>query len=111
MDRKNTKKVAVESFKSQRGKKKIEVSTAMVTRSKKAKEVKVETITLSSDISSSSGSDEIDGDYAEFLKTYKSQDFYPLLSSSDEGESQMTVESKMKPAELLKIDSDSEHED
>ncbi|PNX64115.1 hypothetical protein L195_g053851 [Trifolium pratense] len=80
----------------------------MVTRSKKAKEVKV--ITLSSDTSSSSGSDETDGDYAEFLKTYKSPDFYPLLSS-DEGESQMKVESKRKPAELVKIDSDSEHED
>ncbi|CAJ2653136.1 unnamed protein product [Trifolium pratense] len=110
MDRKNTKKMAVESFKSQRGKK-VEVSTSRVTRSKKAKEAKVETVILSSDSSNSSGSDDIDEDYAVFLKTFKSEDFYPILPSSDEGESQMTVESKRKPAEVLKIDSDSEHED
>ncbi|PNX76017.1 hypothetical protein L195_g031962 [Trifolium pratense] len=54
---------------------------------KKAKEVKVEPVILSSDSSSSSGSDETEGDYAEFLKTYKSEDFYPILPSSDEGES------------------------
>ncbi|PNX69034.1 hypothetical protein L195_g064252, partial [Trifolium pratense] len=63
------------------------------------------------DTSNSSGSDGTDGDYAEFLKTYKSPDFYPLLLSSDEGESQATVESKRKPVELVKIDSDSEHEE
>jgi hypothetical protein len=33
----------------------------------------------------SSGSDEIDADYAEFLKTYNPQEFYPGVSSSDEG--------------------------
>ncbi|PNX65647.1 hypothetical protein L195_g054644 [Trifolium pratense] len=109
MDKKNIKKVAVESFKSQRGKKKAEASTAVVTRSQKAKEAKV--ITLSSETSDTSGSDGTDEDYAEFLKAYKSPDFYPLFLSSDEGESQATVESKMKPAEVLKIDSDSEHED
>ncbi|PNX62393.1 hypothetical protein L195_g061124, partial [Trifolium pratense] len=70
MERKNTKKVAVESSKSQRGKKKVEATTARVTRSKKAKEVKVETIILSSDVSNSSDSDSTNGDYAEFLKTY-----------------------------------------
>ncbi|PNX88884.1 hypothetical protein L195_g044998, partial [Trifolium pratense] len=43
---------------------------------RKAKEV--ETIILSSD---TSNSDEIDEDYAEFLKTYKPQDSYPRALS------------------------------
>ncbi|PNX68859.1 hypothetical protein L195_g064172, partial [Trifolium pratense] len=72
--KKNSKKVAVESFKSQRGKKKEEASTAVVTRSQKAREAKV--ITLSSETSDTSGSDGTDEDYAEFLKAYKSPDFY-----------------------------------
>jgi hypothetical protein len=40
----------------------------------------------------SSGSDEIDADYAEFLKTYDPQEVYPYtVSSSGEAESALTV--------------------
>ncbi|PNX64754.1 hypothetical protein L195_g062270, partial [Trifolium pratense] len=53
-------------------------------RLKRSTEVKFEVIVLSSD---SSDLDEIDEDYAEFLKVYKPQDSYPqaLTSSGEEG--------------------------
>ncbi|PNX76062.1 hypothetical protein L195_g032007, partial [Trifolium pratense] len=71
--------------------------TRKSTRLRRSTEVKVEVIVLSFD---SSDSDEVDADYAEFLKTYKPQDSYPRdPSSSEEGVSQMTVESK-KPLGL-----------
>ncbi|PNY03129.1 hypothetical protein L195_g026452 [Trifolium pratense] len=73
-------------------------------RLKRSTEVKVEVIVLSSD---SSDLDEVDEDYAEFLKVYKPQDTYPHAPSSrsEEG-SQNTVESK--PLVLVEVDSDSE---
>jgi hypothetical protein len=67
MDRKNTKKSAVERSKSQKGKKKLEVSTSRSRRTSDPKRVKAEDIPKSSD---SLNSIETDEDYAEFLKTY-----------------------------------------
>ncbi|PNX62819.1 hypothetical protein L195_g061327 [Trifolium pratense] len=109
MDKKNSKKVAIESFKSQRGKKRAEASTAVVARSHKAKEAKV--IILSSETSDTSSSDGSEDFIEEFLMAHKFPDLYPPFLSSGEGKSKEEVESKMRPSEVLKIDSDSEHED
>jgi hypothetical protein len=41
----------------------------------------------------------VDEDYAEFLRTYNPQEFYPSgYTSEEDGGSQITVESKVKTA-------------
>ncbi|WJX68070.1 hypothetical protein P8452_52479 [Trifolium repens] len=74
MARKNSKRNAVANLKTQKGKKKTEGSTSQTVRVQDPKKVKPKNLPLPQD-SSSSG--DIDGDYAEFLKTYRPQEFYP----------------------------------
>ncbi|PNX74105.1 hypothetical protein L195_g030017 [Trifolium pratense] len=78
MGRKKTQKKVSQEEKTQKGNKKGETSSSRCT--KESKEVKVEAVVVSSD---SSSSEEIDEEYAEFLKTYNPQEFYPATSSSD----------------------------
>ncbi|MCH86309.1 hypothetical protein A2U01_0007164, partial [Trifolium medium] len=92
MERKNSKVSITRGSKTQNGKKKMESSSSRSTRSRKSKEVKVEVVVLSSDTSES---DDIDEDYAEFLKTYAPQESYPYASSTDEEDgTKMPVETK-----------------
>jgi hypothetical protein len=94
MARRKAKKSTVAESKTQRGKKKLEGSTSVSRRINDPKKVKLKNIPLPSD---SSSSDDIDEDYAEFLKTYDPQESYPCdcASGEDDG-SQVTVESKDK---------------
>jgi hypothetical protein len=93
MERKNAERGIVTRSKSPRVKKKLDVSTSKPKRAARSKKGGARNIHVSP---SSSGSDEIDEDYAEFLKTYDPQEFYPSIPSHDEEESQITVESKRK---------------
>jgi hypothetical protein len=124
MDRKNTKKSAVERSKSQKGKKKLEVSTSGFRRTSDPKRVKAEDIPNSSDSSSSgeadedyaeflktynpqescsSDSDKTDEDYVEFLKTYVPEESFPYESGSGEEEGlRVTVDSSKKSSNSLK---------
>jgi hypothetical protein len=74
MARKNAKKSVAAELKTQRGKKKLEGSTSTSRRTHDPKKAKAKDIPILPD---SSSSDEIDEDYAEFLKTYDPQEFYP----------------------------------
>ncbi|PNY10131.1 hypothetical protein L195_g006700 [Trifolium pratense] len=93
MDKRSSKSAVASGKKSQR-EKEVQRATHRSARLKNSKVSKVETIVLSSD---SSDTEEIDADYAEFLKVYRSDDEYPRPSSPAEG-SQVTVESKRKPS-------------
>jgi hypothetical protein len=128
MARKSSRQRTVAEPKTQRGKNKLEASTSRSTRLRDPKEVKLKNPPLPQD---SSSSDDIDGDYAEFLKTYRPQEFYPNdanpqdssssddvdedyaeflrtynpqefypsgYTSEEDGESQITVEPKVKAA-------------
>ncbi|KAK2428819.1 hypothetical protein QL285_027307 [Trifolium repens] len=121
---------AVTKSKSQRGEKKFETSVSKpkcVARPRKNRKRDVPVMSNSSESYSadedyveflktynphesySSGSDEIDADYVEFLKTYDPQESYPQVSSPDDEESQITMESKkQKTPKPLKETSDSE---
>jgi hypothetical protein len=101
MARKNAKKSVAAELKTQRGKKKLEGSTSTSRRTHDPKKAKAKDIPILPD---SSSSDEIDEDYAEFLKTYDPQESYPYGSASgkDDG-SQITVESKKKAPESLGV--------
>jgi hypothetical protein len=60
--------------------------------------------TYNPDESYFSGSDEIDADYAEFLKTYDPQEWYPCNPPfGEEGGSQITVESAAKAPKSSKV--------
>ena len=83
MDRSNTKKNVVEKSESQRGKKKSDVSGSRPQRANAPKKVKAKRIPVSP---SSSSSDDIDEDYAEFLKTYVPEEFYVYGSPPREKE-------------------------
>jgi hypothetical protein len=74
MARKNSRKNTVTNLKTQKGKKRTEGSTSQAVRVQDPKKVKPKDLPLPQD---SSSSDDIDGDYAEFLKTYRPQEFYP----------------------------------
>ncbi|KAK2450518.1 hypothetical protein P8452_14242 [Trifolium repens] len=74
MARKSSRKNTVAELRTQRGKKKLEGSTSRSKRTSDPKEVKLKNPPFPQD---SSSSDDIDGDYAEFLKTYNPQEFYP----------------------------------
>jgi hypothetical protein len=94
MARKNAKKSTVVASKTQRGRKKSEGSTSVSRRVNDPKRAKLKSFPLPSD---SSSSDDMDEDYAEFLKTYDPQEFYPSgYASGEEGGSQLTVEPKAK---------------
>ncbi|MCH94242.1 hypothetical protein A2U01_0015199, partial [Trifolium medium] len=103
MDKGNSKNVAASGKKSQK-EKSVQKATRRSARLKKPGVSKVEVVVLTSD---SSDSEEIDADYAEFLKTYKGDDEDSRLSSSTE-DSQVTVESKRKPSVSLDVKSSSE---
>jgi hypothetical protein len=99
MARMNSKRSTVEEFKTQRGMKKLEGSTSTSKRATDPKKVKLKNSPPSPD---SSSSNDIDEDYAEFLRTYDPQEFYPsgYTSGEDDG-SQLTVESKEKTSKSL----------
>ncbi|WJX33913.1 hypothetical protein P8452_22077 [Trifolium repens] len=101
MDRSNTKKNVVGKSKSQRGKKKTDVSTSKPPRAKASRKVRAKNVPVSP---SSSSSDDIDEDYAEFLKTYVPEEFYTYgpSPSVDEG-SQITVESTARTPKSSKV--------
>jgi hypothetical protein len=80
MARKNAKKSTVAELKTQRGKKKLTGSTSVSRRVNDPKKVKLKNPQLPSD---SSSSDDIDDDYAEFLKTYDPQESYHCNYASD----------------------------
>jgi hypothetical protein len=77
----------------------LEGSTSSSRRTTEPKKVVVKAIPIPPD---SSSSNEIDEDYAKFLKTYDPQEFYPsgYVSGEDDG-SQITVESKEKAPKSL----------
>ncbi|KAK2357001.1 hypothetical protein QL285_094315 [Trifolium repens] len=101
MDRKNTKKNAVERTKSHKGKKKLDASASKSQRTNASRKVKAKSIPVSP---SSSSSDDIDEDYAEFLKTYVPEKFYAYGSPLREEEgSQITVESAAKTPKSSKV--------
>ncbi|KAK2429874.1 hypothetical protein QL285_028274 [Trifolium repens] len=101
MDRNNTKKNVVEKSKSQRGKKKSDVSASRPQRVNAPRKVKAKRIPVSP---SSSSSDDIDEDYAEFLKTYVPKEFYAYGPPPREEEgSQITVESATKRPKSSKV--------
>ncbi|KAK2370615.1 hypothetical protein QL285_083652 [Trifolium repens] len=96
MARKNSKRSTVVELKTQRGKKKTECSTSKTKPVRGPKKVKLKNPPLPQDTSSS---DDIDEDYAVFLKTYNPQEFYPSgYTSEEDGGSQVTVETKVKTA-------------
>ncbi|WJX25204.1 hypothetical protein P8452_14267 [Trifolium repens] len=101
MDRNNTKKNVVGKSRSQRGKKKIDASASKPPRTKASRKVKAKNVPVSP---SSSSSDDIDEDYAEFLKTYVPEEFYVYgpSPSVDEG-SQITVESAARTPKSSKV--------
>ncbi|KAK2429177.1 hypothetical protein QL285_027637 [Trifolium repens] len=74
MARKSSRKSPVAESKAQKCKKRLEGSTSRTRRSNDPKEVKLKNPPLPQD---SLSSDEIDGDYGEFLKTYHPEEFYP----------------------------------
>jgi hypothetical protein len=90
MARKSSKRSTAVVSKTQRGKKKLEGSMSQTTRARDSKTVKPKNPPLPQD---SSSSDDIDEDYAEFLRTYNPQEFYPSgYTSEEDGGSQITVE-------------------
>jgi hypothetical protein len=74
MARKSSRRSTVADSRTQRGKKKLEGSTSRSRRPNDPKENKLKNPPFPQD---SSSSDDIDGDYAEFLKTYRPQEFFP----------------------------------
>ncbi|KAK2439679.1 hypothetical protein QL285_011175 [Trifolium repens] len=101
MDRNNTKKNTVGKSKSQRGKKKSDASASKPQRIDAPRKVKAKNVPASP---SSSSSDDIDEDYAEFLKTYIPEEFYVYGSPPKEEEgSQVTVESAARAPKPSKV--------
>jgi hypothetical protein len=101
MDRKNTKENAVERSKSHKGKKKLGVSASKSKRTNASKKVKAKSLLVSP---SSSSSDDIEEDYAEFLKTYIPEEFYTYgPPPREEKNSQITAESAAKTPKSLKV--------
>jgi hypothetical protein len=67
MARKSSRRSTVAESRTQKGKKKLEGSTSRSKRTNDPKEIKLKNPPLPQD---SSSSDDIDGDYAKFLKTF-----------------------------------------
>jgi hypothetical protein len=80
MARKSVKKSSAAKLKAKKGKKSLEGSTSASRRVGDPKKVKVKDVPLPTD---SSSSDDIDDDYAEFLKTYDPQESYHCNYASD----------------------------
>jgi hypothetical protein len=101
MARKNSKRSTVAELKTQKSKKKLEGSTSTSKLANEPKKVRLKNPPPPPD---SSSSNDIDEDYAEFLRTYDSQEFYPsgYTSGGDDG-SQLTVESKDKTSKPLGV--------
>ena len=101
MNRKNSKKIVAKGSKSQKGKKTLEASASLTRRTTVSRKVKAKHPSVSP---SSSSSDEIDEDYAEFLKTYVPEEFYVYGPSPPEDEgSQITVESAARTPKSSKV--------
>jgi hypothetical protein len=107
MARKSSRRSTATDLKTRKGKKKTEGSSSQTVRVQDPKKVKPKNLPLPQD---SSSSDDIDEDYAEFLKTYNPQEFYPSGYTSEEnggsqitveGGSRATVESKEKESPVL----------
>ncbi|KAK2389043.1 hypothetical protein QL285_062668 [Trifolium repens] len=101
MDRKNPKKIVAKGSKSQKGKKTLEASASLSRRTTVSRKVKAKHPSVSP---RSSSSDDIDEDYAEFLKTYVPEEFYAYEPSplKDEG-SQITVEPAARTPKSSKV--------
>ncbi|KAK2435855.1 hypothetical protein QL285_020883 [Trifolium repens] len=107
MDRNNTKKNIVGKSESKRGKKKFGAFASKPQRNKVPRKDKAKNFPVSS---SSSSSDDIDEDYAEFLKTYVPEEFYVYASPPGEEEgSQITVEPAAKTPESSKVKASKRH--
>ncbi|KAK2434205.1 hypothetical protein QL285_019377 [Trifolium repens] len=107
MDRSNAKKNVVGKSKSQRGKKKIDASASKPPCTKASRKVKAKNIPV---LPSSSSSDDIDEDYAEFLKTYVPEEFSVYASPPGEEEgSQITVQPAAKTPEFSKVKTSKRH--
>ncbi|KAK2423572.1 hypothetical protein QL285_034020 [Trifolium repens] len=101
MDRNSSKKSVVEKSKSQKGKKKLDASASKSRRTNAFRKVKAKSPPVSP---SSSSSDDIDEDYAEFLKTYVAEEFYAYGSPPREEEgSQITVEYAARTPKSSKV--------
>jgi hypothetical protein len=101
MDRKNPKKIVAKGSKSQKGKKTLEASASLSRRTTVSRKVKAKQPSVSP---SSSSSDDIDEDYAEFLKTYIPEELYVYGPSPPEDEgSQITMESAARTPKSLKV--------
>ncbi|KAK2409973.1 hypothetical protein QL285_045368 [Trifolium repens] len=102
MDRENTKKNDVEKIKSHKGKKKLDASTSKPQCTNLSRKVKAKNLPISPN---SSSYDDIDEDYAEFLKTYIPEEFYAYgpLPREEEG-SQITVESAARTTKSSKME-------
>jgi hypothetical protein len=87
--------------KSQKGNKKLVASAFKSRRTNESKKVKSKDSLV---LPSSSSSNDIDEDYAEFLKTYVSEEFYVYGSPPREEEgSQIIVESAAKAPKSSKV--------
>ncbi|KAK2369522.1 hypothetical protein QL285_082651 [Trifolium repens] len=101
MDRKNSKKTVAKRSKSQKGKKILEASASLSRRTTASRKVKAKQLPVSP---SSLSSDDIDEDYAEFLKTYVPEEFYAYGPPPPEDEgSQITVESAARTPKSSKV--------
>ncbi|KAK2388462.1 hypothetical protein QL285_062147 [Trifolium repens] len=101
MDRKNYKKTVAKMSKSQKGKKTLKASASLSRRTTASRKVKAKQPPVSP---SSSSSDDIDEDYAEFLKTYVPEEFYAYGPPPPEDEgSQITVESAARMPKSSKV--------
>ncbi|KAK2410203.1 hypothetical protein QL285_045579 [Trifolium repens] len=101
MDINNTRKNTVGKSKSQRGKKKSDASASKPQRTNASRKFKAKNVPVSP---SSSSSDDVDEDYAEFLKTYVPEEFYVYGSPLQyEESSQVTVESAAKAPKPSKV--------
>ncbi|KAK2401826.1 hypothetical protein QL285_051388 [Trifolium repens] len=101
MDRNNTKKNVVGKSKSQRGKKKSDASASKPQRINAPRKVNAKNVPVSP---SSSTPDDIDKDYAEFLKTYVPEEFYGYgFPPGEEEGSQIIVESAAKAPKSSKV--------
>ncbi|KAK2436347.1 hypothetical protein QL285_021346 [Trifolium repens] len=101
MDRIDNKKSAVGKPKTRPVKKKNGASSSKAPRTKASGKARAKSIHV---LLSSSSSEDIDEDYAEFLKTYVPEEFYAYgpSPSVDEG-SQITVESAAKAPKSSKV--------
>ncbi|KAK2411622.1 hypothetical protein QL285_046882 [Trifolium repens] len=101
MDRSDNKKRAVGKPKTRPVKKKTGASSSKAPRTKASGKARAKSTPV---LPSSSSSEDIDEDYAEFLKTYVPEEFYVYgpSPSVDEG-SQITVESAAKAPKSSKV--------